>query len=126
MDEEYDGCENHKTAKLKQELKVQKAILNNLLSKNFIPSNFSFKYPTNTGSLVMPLEFSSNKELADTSALAMMKKEKENFTDLVSKVKIKVPIKKTNKKKYKGFEKRKLKLKKEKEAYKKQMEENSD
>lgn len=107
-----------KTAQEKRELQNKRKMLMKMLSTPFMASDFSGKYPTQTGSLVtysfgMNCDSDTNQESDNSSkALSVMKKETKEFHKLVSTVKHRPPKKKINKKKFKGFEKRKLKQKK--------------
>lgn len=107
-----------KTAQEKRELQNNRKVLMKMLSTPFMTSNFSGKYPTQTGSLVtysttMNCDSNIDEESSNSSkALSVMKKESKEFQKLLSTVKHKPPRKKINKKKFKGFEKRKLKQKK--------------
>ena len=107
-----------KTAQEKRELQNNRKVLMKMLSTPFMTSNFSGKYQTQTGSLVtysttMNCDSNIDEESSNSSkALSVMKKESKEFQKLLSTVKHKPPRKKINKKKFKGFEKRKLKQKK--------------
>lgn len=89
-----------------------------MLSTPFMSSDFSGKYPTQTGSLVtysMGMNFDTNTKQENngsSNALSVMKKESEDFQKLSKTIKNRIPKQKINKKKFKGFEKRKLKQKK--------------
>ena len=110
-----------KTAQEKREQQNNRKMLMNMLSTPFMTSDFSGKYPTKTGALVtysISTNYNSNTEQqSDNSskALTIMKKESKEFQKLISTVKHRPQKKKINKKKFKGFEKRKLKQK-QKEA----------
>lgn len=118
LDPDEEREKSMKAAQEKRELQNNRKLLMKMLSTPFMTSDFSGKYPTHTGSLVtystgMNCDSNTNHESDNSSkALSVMKKESKEFQKLVSTVKHKPPKKKTNKKKFKGFEKRKLKQKK--------------
>ncbi|XP_076066593.1 ATP-dependent RNA helicase DDX24 [Oratosquilla oratoria] len=119
LDEDEKRAVTQNAAQMKREIQKKRAQLNQMLSHPLVSSDFSGKYPTQTGILIDPhreMQAESNK------ALTVMKKETEEYTSLAKKVKIKPLGKKVNKKKYKGFEKRRLKRQKEKEKMMKEME----
>ncbi|XP_050719053.1 ATP-dependent RNA helicase DDX24-like [Eriocheir sinensis] len=118
LDPDEEREKSMKTAQEKRELKNKRKILMKMLSTPFMSSDFSGKYPTQTGSLVtysigMNFDTSTKQENNDSNnALSVMKKESKDFQKLVKTIKNRIPKKKINKKKFKGFEKRKLKQKK--------------
>ncbi|XP_068227040.1 ATP-dependent RNA helicase DDX24 isoform X2 [Palaemon carinicauda] len=125
-----DDDEDEKTnqammaARAKRENKVMKAKLRQMLSRPMVGSGFSGKYPTQTGSLLLPLlreQREDGDEQDGKDALSVMKKEAVEFTKLVKKVKPRPPKKKkVNTRKFKGYEKRRNKLIKEKERREKE------
>ncbi|CAL4071272.1 unnamed protein product, partial [Meganyctiphanes norvegica] len=126
LDEFEDRDRTSQAARNKQELKVKRAMLSQLLARPLISANFSGKYPTKTGSLLEPLTSVETEDIdtnEDNKAINVMKKEKVEFQNMLKKVKVvKAPVKKVNKKKNKGFEKRRLKKEKEKKEQLKAME----
>lgn len=106
-----------KKAQEKRDFQNKRKMLMKMLSTPFMTSDFSGKYPTQTGSLVtysvgMNFDTSAKQNNDSNDALSVMKKESKDFQKLVKGIKIRTPKKKINKKKFKGFEKRKLKQKK--------------
>lgn len=101
-----------RAAQEKRDLENKRKILIKMLSTPFMTSDFSGRYPTQTGSLVkysvsMNLETKTELENSNSNnALSMMKKEAKDFQKLVKTVKHKRP-----RKKCKGVEKGKLKKK---------------
>nr|XP_045594873.1 ATP-dependent RNA helicase DDX24-like isoform X1 [Procambarus clarkii]XP_045594874.1 ATP-dependent RNA helicase DDX24-like isoform X1 [Procambarus clarkii] len=122
-DEDDERENSMKAAQEKRDLQNKRESLMRMLSMPFIPLDFSGKYPTHTGSLIVPhrVSIETNDKLEENSnlnsALSVMKKESKEFLKLVKSVKFKPKLQKLNKKKFKGFEKRKLKLQKEREKY---------
>ncbi|XP_063863620.1 ATP-dependent RNA helicase DDX24-like [Scylla paramamosain] len=118
LDPDEEREKSMKIAQEKRELQNNRKVLMKMLSTPFMTSDFSGKYPTQTGSLVtystgMNCDSNTDQESGNSSkALSVMKKESKEFQKLLSTVKHKPPKKKINKKKFKGFEKRKLKQKK--------------
>ncbi|XP_064083303.1 ATP-dependent RNA helicase DDX24-like [Macrobrachium nipponense] len=108
-----------KAAREKRETKVMKAKLRSMLSRPLVGSTFSGKYPTQTGALVTPFhkEQRGGGKPDGNDALSVMKKEAVEFTKLVKTVKPRPPKKKkvNTSRKFKGYEKRRKKLIKEKE-----------
>ncbi|KAK3875916.1 hypothetical protein Pcinc_019245 [Petrolisthes cinctipes] len=95
----------------RKELKIKRAVLAKMLSSPLLSRNFSGRYPTQTGSVVMPFYFDNPTEKSEAgNALSVMKKKSEMLPKFVKKVQKKPPVKKSNKKKFKGFEKRRKKL----------------
>lgn len=118
LDQDEEREKSMKTAQEKRELQNNRSVLMKMLSTPFMTSDFSGKYPTQTGALVTystgtNCDSNTNGEGGNSSkALSVMKKESKEFQKLLSTVKHKPPRKKINKKKFKGFEKRKLKQQK--------------
>lgn len=109
-----------KAAKEKRETKVMKAKLRSMLSRPLVGSTFSGKYPTQTGALVTPFHKEQREgggaKPNGNDALSVMKKEAVEFSKLVKTVKPRPPKKKkVNSRMFKGYEKRRKKLIKEKE-----------
>lgn len=105
QDEEREKSMNE--ARMKKELKYKRAYLASLLATPLMTTNFSGKYPTQTGSLVLPFcpdnpAASNGSGNTSCKALSVMKKESEGFSKLLKKVRHKPLIKKINKKKFKG------------------------
>lgn len=117
-----------KTAQNKREINAMRAQMMQMLKKPLLSSNFSSRYPTQSGSLVNPfqsaqdLENSVGSVIANNKAINHVKKESKDFSKLVKTVKIKPPLSRTSKKKMKGFEKRKLRREQEKKRFLKERE----
>ncbi|KAK8728678.1 hypothetical protein OTU49_009088 [Cherax quadricarinatus] len=122
-DDDIEREKSMKAARERRDLQNKRTILAKMLALPFIPLNFSGKYPTHTGALVLPHNHSikssdtDGKDYSSSKALSMMKKESKEFSKLVKSIKLKPKVKRVNKKKFKGFEKRKEKLRKEKENF---------
>lgn len=126
-DEELIIEKDLKAVQQKREIKSMRTKLMKMLAVPLLSSNFSGKYPTQSGALITPFYNESRPVGAsegDSHALSVMKKESVAFSKLIKTVKHKAPVKKVNKKKFKGFEKRRLKL--EKEKLKRQKEQESE
>ncbi|XP_042864424.1 uncharacterized protein LOC122248469 [Penaeus japonicus] len=127
-DEDFDREKKMKTARNKREINGMRAQLMQMLKKPLLSSDFSSRYPTQSGSLVNPfqktldLENSVGSVNTNNKAINIVKKESKDFSKLVKTVKIKPPVSRANKKKMKGFEKRKLKREQEKKKYLKERE----
>lgn len=122
-DDDIEREKSMKAARERRDLQNKRTILAKMLALPFIPLNFSGKYPTHTGALVLPHNHSiknsdtDGKDYSSSKALSVMKKESKEFSKLVKSIKLKPKVKRVNKKKFKGFEKRKEKLRKEKENF---------
>lgn len=111
-------------ARMKRELKYKRATLASMLATPLMTPNFSAKYPTQTGSLVLPFypdNTTENNDSGETSskALSVMKKEAKELSKLMKRVsyKPKPHVKKINKKKFKGFDKRRKKQAEEEKKF---------
>lgn len=109
-------------ARMKRELKFKRATLASMLATPLMTPNFSAKYPTQTGSLVLPFCTDNSAESNDSGetsskALTDMKKESKELSSLMKKVRHKPLVKKKNKKKYKGFDKRRKKQAEEEKRF---------
>ncbi|KAK7074338.1 ATP-dependent RNA helicase ddx24, partial [Halocaridina rubra] len=105
-------------AKAKRDVKNMRMQLMQLLATPFISSDFSGKYPTKSGSLIMPIENRHNTgsiSNTDNAALTVMKKESADYSNLVKTVKIKPSVDKKKIKKLKSLKKWKLKKQRKKE-----------
>lgn len=118
-DDDHEREKSMKAAREKRDLQNKRAMLMKMLAAPFITFDFSGKYPTHTGSLVLPLgaDFDQSNDKGDKNdtsnkALHVMKKESKEYSELLKKVKFKTPVRRLNNKKFKGSQKRKLKQKK--------------
>lgn len=63
--EMYDSDDGGERYRIRRELKAKRDTLNALLAKPLFPKGFSYKYPTSTGHLEIPLmDVENNKENA--------------------------------------------------------------
>lgn len=127
-DEDFDREKKMKAARNKREINAMRAQMTQMLKKPLLSSNFSSRYPTQSGTLVNPfqsaqdLENSVGSVRTNNKAINLVKKESKDFSKLVKTVKIKPPLSRTSKKKMKGFEKRKLRREQEKKRFLKERE----